>query len=325
MNAKYLILVNKNLSNHTAKFWRKNEAIILSELTDADLCFWDSDQPQTPIDLDNREVVVLIGDISFFHRIVNCFFTRLANVIVAFIPDKKNSVLTASLQIPTKTTEVIELIKCRQTIPLDIIRCHYIDEQGLPENCLVLNDVVIGVSSRQFPPSLRTFFQLCKNESWIPFTKKENVITLLRNRKTIYHGKYFLSLILLGSRITNGPKIVQKKRINLTTFDYFQLNAQTAIEITSLLTGMYTKFSYIDNRNVLHRQFSEIEIHGLGKNNNLISDGIYIGRLPASFTLLPKALKVISPLNVITVKRPWAKKIAVSQKVPTPIGSREVL
>lgn len=297
----------------------------MSELTDADLYFLDSDQPQTPIDIDKREVVVLVGDVSFFHRVVNCFFHRLTDTAIAFIPDRKGSALTTGLQMPTKTSEIIDLIKCRQTIPLDLIRCHYIDKQGLPANCLVLNDILIGISSRRFPLLLRTVYRLLKSGFTMALAENRNVISLLRNRKTVYRGRYVVSLILLGSGITHGPKIVQRKRINLKAFDYFQLNARSAYDIVSPLAGIFSKFSQSDNRNLMHRQFGEIEIHGLGKDNNLISDGIHIGRLPASFTLLPKALKVISPLNVVTVKKPWAKEIAVSRKVPRPIGSREAL
>ncbi len=325
MAANYLILINKNLSTRTAKFWNKNKERILSEFADADLYFLDSDQPQEPIDIERHDTVILIGDNSFFNRIINCFFNELSDKTIAFIPDRDNSALTSGLQLPTKINETIELIQCRQTIPLDIIRCHYIDMRGLPANCLVLNDVVMGVSPKRFPLLLRTFVQWCKFSPLIPFTKKQNTITLLQNQNTIYRGKYIISLILLGNAITHGPKVIQKNRINLSKFDYLQLNAQSALEITSPLASVFSRFTPSDNRNSLHKQFSEIEINGLGKENNLIADGIHIGRLPASFTLLPKALRVVSPLNVVTSKRPWTQTIAVAHKVPTPIGSRQVL
>ena len=323
MYANYLILVNKNFSARTRRFWKRYKALILSEFADADLDFLDSDQP--PIRLTNREVVILIGDVSFFSRVVNCYFDRLADTMIALIPDKAHSELASNLQIPAKVSEIIKLVKCRQAIPLDVIRCHYIDMQGLPANCIVLNDIVIGISPRRFPLLLKTIVRLCKYSSWYPFGKRESTIALLRNKEEIYRGKYLISLILLGNTITYGPTITQKKRINLNRFDYFQLNPQTVMEIVSPFTGMFSEFPRVDDRNLWHRQFSELEIRGLGRENNLIADGICIGRLPASFTLLPKALRVISPLNVVTVKSPWKKKAAFAQKVPTPIGSKEAL
>ena len=322
---RFLILINKNLSSRTSRFWKDNERLIRSEFSDADLYFLDSDQPQTPIEIVGHDLVILIGDDSFFNRIINCFHVELAGIQIAFFPDNGKSALTSGLRYPKKSIEIIDLIKSRQTIPLDLIRCHYIDIQGLPANCLVLNDIVIGSFPRPVPLLLRTFFQWCHDSSLIPIKKKENKITLLQHRKEICREKYIILLILLGNTVTHGPRILDKNRINLKKFELFQLNSQSAIKIISPLAGLFFKKPSLENRNLLHKQLSEVEVHGLGKENILIVDGIHLGRLPASFTLLPKTFNVISPLNVVALKKQWERKVPISHEITTPIGSREVL
>ncbi len=156
------------------------------------------------------------------------------------------------------------------------------------------------------------------------FRKKQKTITLLAEGKQLYQGEYFFGILLLGRRVTKGPQIGHRMRINLTKFDYIQLNTRTLRGVTAALPELLSGRLESGRPDLLYKKLNELEINGVGKDNKLIADGIHIGRLPASFTLLPKAVRVISPLITIKVKKPWEKKLAAA-KVPEPAGSREIV
>ena len=285
-----------------------------------------SDLPAT--DLKNIEVIILIGDSIFFNRIINSLYPslteNLGQNILAFISDSGRSALTDGLGLPNRIQKSIDLIKRKQSIPMDLIRCHYIDHHGFPSNQLVLNDVLIGLPLLKIPLIFESLINWTKSVPIMPFRKKRKTISLMHEGKELYQGEYFFGLLLLGRRITRGPKIGHRMRINLTKFDYVQLNSRTVKGVAAALPDLLSGRLESGRPDLLYIKLNELEINGVGKDNKLIADGMHIGRLPASFTLLPKAVRVISPLITVKIKKPWEKKRA-TVKVPKPAGSREII
>ncbi len=323
-----LFIVNILLSARTARFWRKNRLAILEQFESPDVFYPESTSDLPAEDLKNFEVIVLIGDSVFFNRIVNNLYPSLTENlgfnILAFIPDSGHSALTDGLGLPRRVQKSIALIKKKQSIPMDLIRCHYIDHHGFPSNRLVLNDILVGLPLLKIPLILESLFNWTKSMSKMPFRKKNKTISLVHEGKQLYQGEYFFGILLLGRRITRGPKIGHRMRINLTKFDYIQLNSQTLKGVTAALPDLLSGKLESQRPDLLYKKLNELEINGVGKDNKLIADGIHIGRLPASFTLLPKAVRVISPLITANIKKPWKKKLAAA-KVPKPVGNREIV
>ncbi len=323
-----LFIVNILLSARTARFWRKNRLLILEQFESSEVFYPESASDIPADDLKNFEVVILIGDSKFFNRIVNNLYPslteNLGHNILAFIPDSGRSALTDGLGLPKRIQKSINLIKKKQSIPMDLVRCHYIDHHGFPSNRLVLNDVLIGLPLLKIPLILESLFSWTKSAPIMPFRKKNKTISLVHEGKQLYQGEYFFGILLLGRRITRGPRIGHRMRFNLTKFDYIQLNSRTLKGVTAALPDLLSGKLESQRPDLFYKKLNELEINGVGKGNKLIADGIHIGRLPASFTLLPKAVRVISPLITAKIKQPWKKKLAAA-KVPKPAGSREIV
>jgi len=323
-----LFIVNILLSARTAKFWRKNRLLIIEQFDSPEVFYPESASDIPASDLENFEVIVLIGDSIFFNRIVNNLYPalteNLGQNILAFISDSSRSALTDGLGLPRRVQKSIALIKKKQSIPMDLIRCHYIDHHGFPSNQLVLNDVLVGLPLLKIPLVLESLLNWTKSAPILPFRKKKKTISLIHKGKLLYQGEYFFGILLLGRRITRGPKIGHRMRINLTGFDYIQLNSRTLKGITTALPDLLSGKLESQKPDLLYKKLNELEINGVGKDNKLIADGTHIGRLPASFTFLPKAVRVISPLITAKIKKPWKKKLATAE-IPKPAGSRKIV
>ncbi len=325
---KCLFVVNILLSVRTAGFWRKNRIRILDQFELPDIFYPESTSDLPSIDFKEIDVIVFIGDDTFFHWVVNSFYqlltANLSRNILAFIPDSRHSALTDGLGLPSRVQKSIDLIKRKRTIPMDLIRCHYIDHHGFPSSQLILNDVLIGLPLVKLPFMFENMAQWLSAFPFARFRKSNKNISLLHEGELIYDGEYFFSMLLLGRKITRGPKIGQRLRINLTRFDFIQINRRSFKGMMTALPDLLSGRLEDRQPDLLYRKLNELEIKGVSKDNKLIADGTHIGRLPASFTLLPKAVRVISPLSTVKSKHSWKKKIA-SAKVPKPVGNREIV
>ncbi|MCP4296800.1 MAG: hypothetical protein GY786_14460, partial [Proteobacteria bacterium] len=224
----------------------------------------------------------------------------------------KESAIRSNLQIPVKIKDQISVIQGRQSMHLDLVRCHYINSEGIPASCLVLNDILIGVPTSKLPLLLKAFVQWMKITSTLSLMKKQHKIKVKKDNQTVYDGNYLFSIVLLGNKITKGTLIHSKARVRQKSFEYIQFSTRPLKSYKSSLPQLLSGNIKDSNENLLHKQFDKLEIQGIGKDNELIADGIHIGRLPASFTLLPNAIEVISPRLLIPVKVSWGKKMSES-------------
>ncbi len=321
---EYLIVTNSSISNKTARFWAKNNSYILSCFPKAEVIILTNGNLKLSTELEKFDVIILIGSDRFYNFFVNSAFQFLNDrtklTAVAFIPDRRNSALSSGMGLPQQLSEQIELINSGQSVLLDLVRCHYIDNRGFPKDLLALNDVLIGIPPLRLPLLLRTIAGLAKTPPILPSKRKTKEIQLLSNGCSLYEGSYVFSMILLGSRITDGPKVRSRVRANINKFDYFQLNSQTIRDVTFSLPGFFSGNDENANNYLFIGKYDELTIKGDGQENTIIVDGQHVGRLPATFTLLPKALRVISPMISVRVKQSWKPRV-IQSNAPKPIGS----
>jgi len=116
-------------------------------------------------------------------------------------------------------------------------------------------------------------------------------IRLLAEGKACFEGNYLFGFLLLGNRLTCGIKINESLRKPQTGFSYFQLNGASL----TARTGRWRQwFGQEQAGEVFQGRFSLLELES-AEEGLITGDGLALGHLPASFTLLPKALRVISP------------------------------
>lgn len=321
----HIVIVNSKLSSSTARFWKKYQPLISQYLPRSTLYIPESFNSPLKIAIQETDTIVFVGNDVFFNKQVNSLFhlfteNRGKNVL-AFLPDSRKSALAFGLGLPTRLEEQLKLIKSNESIPMDLMRCHYINTHGFPASSLVLNDVLIGVPLLKSSLMIKSIFPWMRLSSLIASPKEQKRITVINEKQTVFQGEYVFAMMLLGRKITNGPKVRSKTRINLTKFGYYQLNNQSIKDLTAYLPKLFSQNFENKDPAIFHKNFSELEIKATGEENRIIADGIHLGRLPGSFVILPKATRVISPLIAIQVLKPWKGKLA-HNKVPKPVSNR---
>lgn len=324
---KCLFVVNILLSARTAGFWRKNRISILEQFDEPEVFYPESTSDLPGIDFKEVETIIFIGNDTFFHQSLNSFFERLTENlgrnILAFIPDSSGSALVDGLGLPRNVQKSVDLIKRKRSVPMDLIRCHYIDHHGFPASCLILNDAIIGLPPIKFPLVVENVAQWIASLPLARYRRHKKNISLVNDGKVLFEGDYFFGLVMLGRKVTRGPRFRRRMRINLNRFEYLQVNNRSIRGLLKALPDIISGRVEQREPDILRFRLSDLEIKGVSPENKLIADGTHIGKLPASFTLLPKAVRVISPLIPVKARKSWKEKIATA-KVPKPVGNREM-
>ena len=320
-----LIIANAIQSSKTSRYWARKKKYILNCFSNAEVIIPDGLLPKRVLANKEYDCIILIGDDKFFNSIINQIFpipsTAEKKNLLALIPDRRNSAIANSLYLPNDLKSILDLIKKKQYIPIDVIRCHLINKRGFPDDFIVINDVLIGIPELKLPLALRTLASIAKTPLALSSENRLKTIQLLSNGDEIYNGSYVFSTILLGNKLSNGPKIHSRRRINANCFEYYQLNSRKIKDLTGTLTHFLKGDEPINSSNLFREKFTELTVKGESIENYIVGDGIDMGRLPATFTLLSKAIKVISPSITVRIKQAWKNGI-VQAKYPKPVGSR---
>lgn len=327
---KYLVIVNSNLSRKTEWFWAKSRKKINEYFPEYELWFPTTRFFKVPLDINSFDVILLVGDDTFFSCFINSVFYELTpgkkQTKIAFIPDNKKSAITKALGISSRLSAQLDLIATKQSLLLDLVRCHYLDKKGIPRSHFVMNDVVIGMSPVRIPFLIKTVAEIAKNSRFLPFRKKSKQIKLYTEGNKIFEGHYTFSAVMLGRKLINGPAIPGQKKIrcNLTNFDYIQVNATPNQNFDDQVINSNNNPADLKSKYLISRSFEDLTIKAEGQENTVIIDGIHLGKLPATFSFLPKTIRVIAPMIMVRVRQPWHKKVSAAA-FPKPIGSRNSL
>lgn len=327
---KFLIVINSLLSQKSAQFWHKHQSIIQRYLNGSTCLFPDTKNYKLPSNLGDYDVIVLIGNDAFFSSFIDATFYEISSgrqqTCLAFLPDRPNSALANGLALPNQLEHQLELIIKKHTVLLDVLRCHYMDKKGIPNSRIVVNDALIGFIPGNLPLVVKTLAAFVKNPPFLPIHNKNKQIKLFNAGNLLYEGGYVFAAVVLGNKITDGPKLPRgpKLRCNLSGFDYYQINTSMIKGLSFRFARSITDMARNPSQILFSGNFNDLILKGEGASNTIIADGVYLGRLPATFTFLPKAIKVIAPMLTVRVCQSWKKEVKATG-IPKPIGSRNSL
>ncbi|MDT8448176.1 MAG: hypothetical protein RRB13_14885 [bacterium] len=319
-----LFIINSKGSKRTAQFWRRHGQALAEGLPGAEQLAVDARSLAGLESYQEYDQLILVGDDSFFHLAINQLHGNLlekeSRQHYAFLPDHRESALGSSLELPSSLKSHLELLRRSPTIPFDLVRCDCIGTQGTPARRLILNDALIRLPQMKLPLVLRTVVQWFRTYSGIFQRKAPSKVTLFEHGEKRFEGEFVCAIMLLGNKITDGPRLNSKRRFLRKRFAYYQLNANDLLDYTTALPRFLDEDALDrgDDPNIFQGNFTDLDIRGLGEENRIIADGVPIGRLPASFTLLPKALSVVSPMTPVQKLEPSRQKLAKASK---PVGN----
>ncbi len=315
-----LFIIDSLRCPKTTNFWRRHQASFLSAMPEAEMIFVDSSAGS--IDLPPKlDRVMIVGTDAGCSRVINLIYPPLANegVLVTFLPSEGDSALCQGLNYPPDDKSLLALLRSKNHIMMSLVRCHCTDFSGGPQSWLVLNDILLRLPQPKLPRLLQGVLGRLLFARGFNAPKSLSQISLMTEHKVVYNGAYLFAVILLGSQVTHGPQLCEIQRGFQHKFRYYQINQTQSFTAQSLRQ----LFSEGNDAEVYTQQFSQLEVRAVGEEHALIADGVEIGHLPASFTLLPRALKVSSPLLATPVKSSFKARFNKAELPSLPkAGSR---
>ncbi|MGK0289572.1 MAG: hypothetical protein ACI86H_001017 [bacterium] len=302
-----IIIVDSQESSKTARFWKKHRSLIFSRLKKSSVHITDSLQ-EIPSNIQLYQQIILVGSDSFFSRIITLIYplthTFNRKPSFAFISSEKNSAIAKGLHIPNQLDLYLQSIQEVNSIPFDVVKCHFLDMEGNTKEHIMLNDAVFGVKPMQFKFLMNNLVNLFAM-NWLE-KKPSKHIEIHEGIEHVFSGNYLFSFLLLGNQVINGPKIKYRPRIGLRNFDYLQCNH--VIKKLSDFKQCFSSQNIEWKKQIFHHSSDKLRVKGTGKGNFLIIDGNWLGKLPAKFELIQKAFDVISYMEPIHIKPHWNKE-----------------
>lgn len=313
-----LFLIDSLKTKSREAWWRKHQQLLLEQVDEAEMLFADLRHPSAITLPPNLQRLILVGGDESFSLGINHLFSQLqaSKAGVAFLPAGEHSALTQGLGYPSEIGQLALMLKRKAMVPLDLVRVTCADAEGRPCSWLVVNDA--GVRLPLYPAMggqnrlLRVLSQALGGFS-LP---SPSPIRLWAEGKPTYEGTYLFGFLLLGNQLTCGMQIHETIRKPQTGFSYFQLNASSL----PARAGRWRQwFGQEQASEVFQGRFGLLELQS-AEEGLITGDGLALGHLPASFTLLPKALRVISPQLMQPVTQS-AKGLSIKEAeafTPTP-------
>ena len=318
-----LLIVNSK-SNTTLSFWNRHQNQILGFFNETEII-----ETLTAIsqysDFKTIKKIIVIGNDAFFTDVINRFYEVIEKKgplpPFGLIADSKESLLAYDMCLPFKMQPRLELLAKNHFVPLDLIRCHYVGKDNAPCNRFILNDAIIGIQPLKTPlveSSITNKFRFWLSGLLQP---KRKMIRICESNEETYSGDYVFSIILLGNQITGGPRIRSKIRLNLNHFEYFQFSPHSLPQLWYSMIKLRQGHFFSLGAPIFQGQFCDQKLLATGEENSIIADGQYLGHLPATFTFLPKAIRVISSISSIPVSETVTNEVIT----PQPLLSRTSL
>lgn len=303
---KTTVIVNP-ASNHgrTRQRWLEIKEALKSFFKEFKYDF--TEKPQQATDLarealkDGTELLIGVGGDGTVNEIANGFFHNNKPInpeaTLGIVPSGTGCDLMRSLNIPRSLKNAVRFISEAPDCRIDVGRVTYSTEKGQTDSRYFLNiadfglggEVVRRVNEERLKRKASSYVK-CLIETMLTFRGHEVSIRVDGGEKV--SGNYLIGAIANGKIFGKGMKIAPEARLNDRLFDVILVKGLKFLEFClhgwKLING-----SHLSYHKVTMLRGHKVEVFPLTPNPVLIElDGEQVGRLPASFEIIPSALQV---------------------------------
>lgn len=246
------------------------------------------------------DLIVGVGGDGTLSEISNGFFTDQGSIInpdaaLGIIPSGTGSDMIRSLHIPRDFRQSIEQIKTSRPRPLDLGICHFTAPDGSRRTRHFINVADVGLGARvihhleKIPAARRG-----------PFTYYSGLFSCLRDlqahpltltigpEKERREGKFIIAALANGSVFGGGMIIAPEAQPDDGVFDLILVEEMPAWRVLANTPRLY-RGSITRHPRVSRITCREVTLES-PQPCPLEMDGEAVGYLPATFTLLPRAV-----------------------------------
>jgi diacylglycerol kinase (ATP) len=250
---------------------------------------------------DGTELVIGVGGDGTMNEIANGFFEdrRIINPEAALgvVPSGTGCDLTKSLNIPAGLKDALKVITEAPSVRMDVGKVHFRANTGGEEDRFFLNvadfglggEVVRRVNERRLQRKASSYVR-CMVTTMIQYKNKR--VRIRVDGENLPEGEYLIGAVANGKIFGKGMKVAPGARLDDGLFDTVLVRGFKFLEFCrhgwKLMNG-----SHITHPKVTVVRGSKIEAWPEGDEDVLLElDGEQLGRLPATFEILPRNLLI---------------------------------
>jgi len=319
------ILLNPNAHYQSvSRAWQTHQRKILRSLAPAEVVLAESFLEAKTIvkagALKGVRRFIAVGGPELMHGLINAVMelsephreTLLIGELSLFRPVGMNQ----TLAMPTSIQEQLAILEAGHTLPVDIGRVEWVDAKGAPQDRYFLNGAgfllggrILGTLSNwkvELPKSLDEATNIFENY----WEQLSPVVSIESEGKVLYEGRC-PALLVMGGRFYNKMgEVAPKANPNDGSLEVVWQPAKrgvgSVLGMAHLLIPGTNGFKKANRAKAQNLQISSRQSPVMFE-----ADGIPTGQLPANFSVVPRALPLITPYVGGRVKKPVFKKLSV--------------
>jgi diacylglycerol kinase (ATP) len=250
---------------------------------------------------DGTELVIGVGGDGTMNEIANGFFEdrRMINpeTTLGLVPAGTGCDLTKSLNIPAGLKDALKVITQAASVRMDVGRVRFRSNDGGEEDRFFLNvadfglggEVVRRVNERRLQRKASSYVR-CLVTTMVRYRNKR--VRIRVDVENLPEGEYLIGAVANGRIFGKGMKVAPGAQLDDGLFDNVLVRGFRFLEFCrhgwKLMNG-----SHVTHPKVTVIRGSKVEAWPEGDENVLLElDGEQLGRLPATFEIIPRNLLV---------------------------------
>jgi YegS/Rv2252/BmrU family lipid kinase len=310
MFPKTQVIVNpESNKGRTRRRWRQIKEVLHNHIKEFRYEF--TEKPLQAIEMTREaiksgsELIIGVGGDGTMNEIANGFFenTRMINpeTTLGIVPSGTGCDLIKSLNIPAGLNGSMKVITEAGSACIDVGRASFTNNEGGPEERFFLNvadfglggEVIREVNRKRLERKASSYFR-CLYTAFIHYKHKR--LSLKLDGRELADEDYMIGAIANGRVFGKGMKISPEAKLDDGLFDVVVIKSMKMFEFLKNSLRVY-RGTHLSHPKVSLMRCRRIEAVPVTGQEVLIElDGEQIGRLPATFEVIPQHLLVKSNL-----------------------------
>jgi diacylglycerol kinase (ATP) len=260
---------------------------------------------------EGRHLIIACGGDGTISEVANGILESGCDVELGILPSGTGGDFRRTLNIPARAADAARVLRNGRTRRIDVGRATYLNHEGAEESRYFLGVASLGMStdiiervkasSSRWLPAARSgwlggklSFAVATAQTTLASPKTTVVVQLDDGRE---HRLSVSNLCVANARyFGGGMKVAPEAKLDDGQFDVVTINDLSALKILTNAHKLY-RGTHLEMEEVYQSRAKVVAARAARKDKEVAIeiDGELAGRLPATFKILPKALRVRCP------------------------------
>jgi diacylglycerol kinase (ATP) len=307
MSLKTQVIVNPESNRgRTRKKWEQIKEALKTFIKEFKYEFTEKPAQATEISRaairDGSEMIVGVGGDGTINEIANGFFDGMdlinPQTVLGIVPSGTGCDFSKSLHIPSSLKHALRVLTQAPSLAVDIGKARFLGHSGTMEERYFLNVADFGFGGEVLERmnqnrAKRKAASYLKSTLATFFHYRNKMIKLKIDNEELPRGEYLIGAISNGKIFGKGMRIAPDARLDDELFDIVLVKGMKVMEFLMNVWRIYTGTHLSHPKILLHRgKKIEANPEDLGDNVLIEIDGEQVGKLPATFEIVPRSIPI---------------------------------